>query len=45
MNVNLSEKAAVIRGGGIQVKTKDLPFQDIVKSTIISHAKFVKISG
>jgi len=40
--VNLSEKAAVIHGGGTPVKIKDLPFQDILKSTIILLEKSVE---
>jgi hypothetical protein len=44
MNVNSSEKAAVIRGGGIPNRTKNPLFHDIEKLMIILPEKFVKTS-
>ncbi|MDA8241856.1 MAG: hypothetical protein M0Z67_16015 [Nitrospiraceae bacterium] len=43
--MNLSEKVAVIPGGGTRVKIKDLLSQGIMKLMIILHERFVKISG
>jgi hypothetical protein len=43
MDVNFFEKVAVIRGGGIQLKTNDHLCLGMQKSMIISQEKYAKI--